>query len=159
MFHPYVILITVQCDIQSFILVYSVFLFACYIMVVCGLCYIVFAYDADFTLQLLWNQIVLYKYTVFTLIQDDVIAHRVKHVMDRYFPENWRSWGGVTLCAEMSYIQVSMVCSHVCSYALDIPFFSDIFFLHICDVHVVHGYIVCSVQHLQITYLASVTIF
>jgi len=56
MFHPYVILVTVQCDIPSFILVYSVFLIACYIMVVLGLCYIVFAYDADFTLQLLWNQ-------------------------------------------------------------------------------------------------------
>ena len=37
---------------------------------------------------------VLYKYTVFTLIQDDVIAHRMKHVMDRYFPENWNHGGG-----------------------------------------------------------------
>jgi hypothetical protein len=53
MFHPYVILITVQCDIPSFILVYSLLLFAQYIMMVHGLCYTVFAYDADFTLWFL----------------------------------------------------------------------------------------------------------
>ena len=52
--------------------------------------------------------------------------------------------GGGALCGEMSYIQVNMVRNHVRSYALDIPFFSDIF-SHVRDVHVVHRYVVCSV--------------
>lgn len=32
-----------------------------------------------------------------------------RHVLYRYFPDNWRLWRGVILCAGLSYVRISVV--------------------------------------------------